>query len=58
MSHELIGDRTVDDAMVKAQSGVADRADANGVAHRHRCFVNRAEPEDSGLRLIDRRRRE
>ena len=57
-SHELVGDGTVDDAMVVAQREVNDGTDGDGiravfVGDHHRLLGDTADTHDGYVRLID-----
>src|SRR4051794_22820676 len=56
LRHELIGQRAIDEAVVKAEREVADAADGYGVVDHHRRLIDGTDAHDGSLRLIDDRR--
>ena len=57
-SHELVGDRTIDDAMVVSEGEMDDGPDRNGivsvfVGNDHGLFGDATDTHNCGVRLID-----
>src|SRR5580700_10153642 len=57
-SRELVGESTVDQAMIEGQREIGDRANRDGVVDDHRHLFYGADSQDGYLRLVDYRRRE
>ena len=58
VGQELVGDRSVDDAMVVAERQVTHRPDRDRIVDDHRTLFDIADAEDRDLRLVDDRHSE
>src|SRR5512138_2169116 len=56
--HELVGDCTIDEAMVITEREVRHRPDSDRIVDDNRALLDRADTENRHLRLIDDRHAE